>query len=130
MHNKSVSCVSSAFGFHRPLAIKMAKESQSSWVYHFWGIKKDAAKLEENSRKLSENVIAEANNEIDAVAVYGGGSILMKEFLRPRLEAYCRRARIQLIYIEDPTEAVFLEAEGLNAFLNSGLFQYLKEHAA
>lgn len=78
----------------------------------------------------AEQVIAEANNEIDAVAVYGGGSILMKEFLRPRLEAYCRRARIQLIYIEDPTEAVFLEAEGLNAFLNSGLFQYLKEHAA
>ena len=78
----------------------------------------------------AEQVIAEANNEIDVVAVYGGGSILMKEFLKPRLAAYCERARIKLIYIDDPAEAVFLEAEGLNAFLNSNLFQLLKKRAA
>ena len=34
-----------------------------------------------------------ANNEVDVIMVYGGGSILMREFLEPRLEEVARRIR-------------------------------------
>lgn len=79
--------------------------------------------------RKAEQVILAANNEVDVVAVYGGGSILMKDALKSRLDAFCKRARIRLLYIEDPKEAVALEAEGLNAFLHSPLFEALKERA-
>jgi len=36
----------------------------------------------------------------------------------------------QIVYIEAPEDAVFIEADGLNAFLNSKLFQVLKDNAA
>ena len=74
---------------------------------------------------MAEQVISRANNEVDVVAVYGGGSILMREALEKRLMAFCTRAKIELAYIDDPSDAVFLEAEGLNAFINSPLFQPL-----
>lgn len=79
--------------------------------------------------EMAKQVISEANNEIDVVAVYGGGSILMKEALKSRLQAYCERARIRLLYIEDPKTAVLLEAMGLDAFVNGTLFKKLKERA-
>ncbi len=79
--------------------------------------------------EMTKQVISEANNEIDVVAVYGGGSILMKDALKARLAAYCERARIRLLYIEDEDTAVFLEAKGLNAFVNGKLFGLLKERA-
>ncbi len=75
----------------------------------------------------AEQVIANANNEVDVVAVYGGGSILMRKYLEPKLAAYCKRARIQLVYIDDPALAVKLEAYGLNAFLGSKTFMTLKK---
>ena len=76
---------------------------------------------------MAEQVISGANNDVDVVAVYGGGSILMREALEKRLAAFCGRAKIALAYIDDPDDAVFLEAEGLNAFICSPLFQLLKE---
>ena len=78
---------------------------------------------------MAEQVISRANNDVDVVAVYGGGSILMRQALEKRLAAFCGRAKIALAYIDDPSDAVFLEAEGLNAFINSPLFQLLKEKA-
>ena len=54
----------------------------------------------------------------------------MREALEKRLSAFCERAKIQLVYIEAPEDAVFIEADGLNAFLNSKLFQVLKDNAA
>lgn len=84
--------------------------------------------LEDEAEKIltmAEQVISRANNEVDVVAVYGGGSILMREALEKRLMAFCTRAKIELAYIDDPSDAVFLEAEGLNAFINSPLFQPL-----
>lgn len=78
----------------------------------------------------AEQVIRSANNEVDIVAVYGGGSILMKEYLKPRLEEYCQRIRTDLLYIEDEEQAVMLEAYGLDAFINSPLFAYIREARA
>ena len=78
---------------------------------------------------MAEQVISRANNEVDVVAVYGGGSILMREALEKRLMAFCTRAKIELAYIDDPSDAVFIEAEGLNAFINSPLFQLLGDKA-
>jgi len=49
--------------------------------------------------------------------------------LEKRLSAFCKRAKIHLVYIDDPEDAVFIEADGLNAFLSSKLFQVLKENA-
>ena len=78
---------------------------------------------------MAEQVISRANNEVDVVAVYGGGSILMREAMEKRLMEFCTRAKIELSYIDDPSDAVFLEAEGLNAFINSPLFQLLGDKA-
>lgn len=80
--------------------------------------------------EMTKQVITEANNEIDVVAVYGGGSILMKNALKSRLAAYCERARIRLLYIDDPKTSVFLEAMGLDAFVHGSIFEKLKERAS
>ena len=77
---------------------------------------------------MAKTVIQKANNEIDLVAVYGGGSILMRNSLEPVLKAFCDRAKIEVVYI-DENNAVTLEAEGLNYFVNSSLFNALKEHS-
>lgn len=77
--------------------------------------------------EYADQCITEINNEVDVIAVYGGGSILMKDFLKPRLQEYCDRARIRLLYIEDENTAVLLEATGLKEFVNSKLFAGIKE---
>ena len=76
---------------------------------------------------MAKTVIQKANNEIDLVVVYGGGSILMRDSLEPVLKAFCDRAKIEVIYI-DENNAVTLEAKGLYHFINSSLFNALKEH--
>ena len=68
--------------------------------------------------------------EVDVVAVYGGGSIFLRPALEKPLQAFCDRARIQLVYIEDEEDAVWMEAYGLEAFLKSKLFENLKKQAA
>ena len=83
----------------------------------------------EDILNMAEQVLSRANNEVDIVAVYGGGSILMRDALEKRLSAFCKRAKIRLVYIDDPEDAVFIEADGLNAFLSSKLFQVLKDNA-
>lgn len=69
--------------------------------------------------------IQKANNEIDIVCVYGGGSILMKDYLEEKLITFCNRAEIKVLYI--PSDyAVTLEAIGLYNFCNSKIFNILK----
>lgn len=84
--------------------------------------------IEEEAEDILHHVrseIQKANNEIDFVCVYGGGSIFMKEDLEPKLNALCSRGDIKLIYI--PSEfAVTLEARGLYNFTNSKIFSSLK----
>lgn len=74
----------------------------------------------------TKQVIQQANNEIDVVCVYGGGSIMMRKALEKKFQAYCDRAMIKLLYI--PAEyAVTLEAKGLNVFLHSKIFEMVKK---
>ena len=78
---------------------------------------------------MAQQVMERANNEIDVVVVYGGGSILMRDVLEKKLQAFCDRARVSLCYIKDEEKAVLLEAEGLNTFVHSPLFETLKNRA-
>ena len=84
--------------------------------------------IDEESEEILHHIkteIQKANNEIDVVCVYGGGSIFMRTYLESNLKSFCDRAEIKLLYI--PKEyAVTLEAEGLYNFTNSKIFEVLK----
>lgn len=87
--------------------------------------------LEEEAEEIlstTKQIIYKANNEIDVVAVYGGGSILMRPMIEERLQKFCYAGNkgIKVLYIE-ADKAVMLEAVGLNDFVNSKLFEKLKE---
>lgn len=69
--------------------------------------------------------LQKANNDVDVIAVYGGGSILMRPFLVKKLEKISERAETKLLYIGSDY-AVTIEAEGLWAFVNSPIFKALK----
>ena len=104
----------------------------ASHKYHDAAITYLMPALEDEAEDIlstAESVLSSANNEVDVVAVYGGGSILMREALEKRLKAFCSRAKIKLYYVEDPYDAVMIEAYGLDAFLHSKLFAQLKEIA-
>ena len=76
-------------------------------------------------RKAIEE-IEKANNEIDIILVYGGGSILMRKYLQTNLEKVARQIRAKLLYIEEK-DAVTLEAYGLRKFVDSSLYRNLKQ---
>ena len=84
--------------------------------------------IDEESEEILHHIkteIQKANNEIDVVCVYGGGSIFMRNYLEANLKNFCDRAEIKLLYI--PKEyAVTLEAKGLYNFTNSKIFGVLK----
>jgi len=84
--------------------------------------------IEEESEEILHHVkveIQRANNAIDVVAVYGGGSILMREFLKPKLAETCEKADMQLFYVPEEF-AVTLEAKGMYEFTESPIFAALK----
>ena len=76
-------------------------------------------------RKAADE-LEKANNEVDVIMVYGGGSILMREFLEPKLENIARQIRSKILYV-DKEHTVTLESKGLYNFTNSALFKALKE---
>lgn len=80
---------------------------------------------EEIYRRASDE-LEKANNEVDLIMVYGGGSILMREFLEPKLEEIARRIRSKILYV-DKEHAVTLESKGLYNFTSSAIFKALKE---
>lgn len=85
--------------------------------------------LEDEAEEIYRKAVDElekANNEVDVIMIYGGGSILMREFLEPRLEEVARRIRSKILYV-DKEHAVTLESKGLYNFTNSALFKALKE---
>ena len=85
--------------------------------------------LEDEAEEIYRRAVDElekANNEVDCLLIYGGGSILMREFLEPRLEEVARRIRSKILYI-DKEHAVTLESKGLYNFTNSAIFKTLKE---
>ena len=85
--------------------------------------------LEDEAEEIYRKAVDElekANNEVDVIMIYGGGSILMREFLEPRLEDVARRIRSKILYV-DKEHAVTLESKGLYNFTNSAIFKVLKE---
>lgn len=105
--------------------------------------------LEGEAEEILKNLkseIEKANNEVDIIFVHGGGSILMREHLEPKLITLCNRGMIDLIYIPEDLQvdlselgylfdkseinlAVALEALGLYEFAKSDLFDALKYKA-
>ena len=87
--------------------------------------------LEEQSSEILKNSkkqIERANNEIDLILVYGGGSILMRKTLEKQLEEVCNKGKMKLLYLDYPY-AVTIESEGLSAFTKSKIFQLLKKQS-
>ncbi len=76
-------------------------------------------------KHISDQILKIGSNEIDIFAVYGGGSILMREQLYPRLLELAQRSRFQLFYVPEKY-AVTLNAEGLEYFVRSPIFNALK----
>ena len=87
--------------------------------------------LEDESSEILKNAkreIEKANNEVDMILVYGGGSILMRNSLERKLEDVCKRGKMKLLYLEKE-DAVTIECKGLNEFVNSRLFELLKANS-
>ncbi len=87
--------------------------------------------LEEQSEEILKNSkkqIERANNEIDLILVYGGGSILMRKTLEKKLEEVCNKGKMKLLYLDYPY-AVTIESEGLFAFTKSKIFQLLNKQS-
>lgn len=84
--------------------------------------------VEEQAEEIlhyTKQEIQRANNEVDIVVIYGGGSILMRETLEKKLQAFCHRAKIKLFYVPQK-DTITLEAKGLYNFTCSDIFESLK----
>lgn len=87
--------------------------------------------IEEQAEEIlihAKQEIQKANNDIDVVCVYGGGSILMRKSLEQNLRKFCDRAEIKLFYVPEEY-AINLECEGLYNFTNSKIFSTLKNRS-
>lgn len=74
----------------------------------------------------AKNQVQRANNDIDIIAVYGGGSIPMKNTLYDKLDAMCEKSKIELFYVPEKY-AVILEALGMYYFTKGDIFTKLKQ---
>jgi plasmid segregation protein ParM len=76
-------------------------------------------------KHISDQILKIGANEIDILAVYGGGSILVREQLYPKLFEMAGSSRFKLLYV--PAKyAVTLNAEGLDFFVRSEIYKSLK----
>jgi len=85
--------------------------------------------LERQAMKIMSHITGQLNrirNEVDVIAVYGGGSILMRQFLFSRLDALCNEREIKLLYVPE-SYATLLNAIGLDIFARGGIFKALKK---
>lgn len=69
--------------------------------------------------------IEKANNDVDIIAVHGGGSILMKEHLYESIKKHGDATRIKVFYAPKKY-AVCLEVLGMYEFAKSPIFEALK----
>ena len=103
----------------------------SSHKFHMSALEILEFHLEDESSEILKNAkreIEKANNEVDMILVYGGGSILMRNSLERKLEDVCKRGKMKLLYLEKE-DAVTIECKGLNEFVNSRLFELLKANS-
>lgn len=75
---------------------------------------------------LVKDELEKANNDVDIICVYGGGSILMKEYLQKKLYALGENTDVKIFYV--PAEfAVKLEAVGMYEFTKGKIYKALKD---
>lgn len=115
--------------------IKFARQDYSnilkdkSHKYHTDAVDYVMDALEDEAFIILDNVkqeIGKANNDVDIICVYGGGSILMREFLYEELKKFAEAVQVQIMYIPEPY-AVTAEAQGMYAFTKSKIFDTLKK---
>ena len=85
--------------------------------------------LREQAFEISENIInnvTKANFKVDIVLVYGGGSILMKEYLVDEIKGFLDKHKIELLFVPEDI-AVTIEALGLYEFTQGDIFKRLLE---
>lgn len=90
-----------------------------------------AAPLENQAMQIVKKVTDQINNiknEIDLICCYGGGSILMRDYLFDKLKALADERGVKLLYIPT-TYAVKLNALGLDNFVRGEIFNTLKGKA-
>ncbi len=80
----------------------------------------------DNVIRHAREELGKANNDVDIMAIYGGGSILMKKYLYDRAATLCQRAEAMLFYVPE-SEAVTIEAKGMYAFVKSSIFSKIKQ---
>ncbi|MDP5276111.1 ParM/StbA family protein [Chengkuizengella axinellae] len=99
--------------------------------FHILAKKKLQIHVDKQAERILDNIksqLIKLRYEVDFICVYGGGSILMKEYLHPKLKELCEDYQIKLFYV--PSEyAITLNAEGLDIFVNGNIFKALKEKA-
>ncbi len=86
------------------------------------------AEAEEIMRHVREEV-GRANNEIDIIAIYGGGSILMRKFLANKAIKLVEDVESMILYVPE-SEAVEIEVKGMYNFASSSIFAKLKQKSA
>lgn len=75
--------------------------------------------------EVAKNELRKANNDIDIILVYGGGSIFMRKYLEPKLEALCTKTQhTTLLYVSEDY-SVTIEVLGLNNFIHNKMFDIL-----
>lgn len=97
--------------------------------YYNRAIKAIVPHLKVQGREILKKVkqqITRANNEVDILVVYGGGSILLRKVIEPSLKLLCKEREIDLFYVSSEY-AVTMNAEGLSNFVNGAIFEHLKE---
>lgn len=100
--------------------------------YHARALKTLKLPLESQVKQIVQNVkrqLTKARNEIDVIAVYGGGSILMRSLLYPRLQELCEEREMKLLYLP-ANVAVQMNALGLDSFVRGKIYEALKNKAA
>ncbi|MGL5381742.1 ParM/StbA family protein [Clostridium sp.] len=97
--------------------------------YHVDAVEFIQDPLEEQATVIldcAKQEITKANNEVDYICVYGGGSILMKPYLKDKVRQFADKTDIKVLYISDP-HSVEVEARGMYEFANSPIFKQLKK---
>lgn len=73
-----------------------------------------------------ETKLEDTSAKIDCLVVYGGGSILMRNILEPKLKELAEREVMKLLYIEKE-DAINIEVKGMYQFLFTNIYEALKK---
>jgi plasmid segregation protein ParM len=99
--------------------------------FHQKAIKTIRTPVQKQARQIENNIIRQltkTRNDIDILATYGGGSILMRDALFQRLKQLCDEREIKLFYA--PAKyAVILQVIGLYMFVKGDIYKALKKRA-